>query len=131
MWLKMEDKGFTKEDFDGKFGRLEITLKPNFGFEWETAPHQDKEIVVGKVIVAKLNYEQKNTQVIRGEYNSEEQLKEKGVERVECAIHVDIGNVGPTRELINEVTAMIRGSGFTVQTKPYSYGASKVADRHT
>ena len=58
-------------------------------------------------------------------------LKEKGVERVECAIHVDIGNVGPTRELINEVTAMIRGSGFTVQTKPYSYGASKVADRHT
>lgn len=58
-------------------------------------------------------------------------LKEKGVAHVECAIHVDIGNIGPTRELINEVTSMIRGSGFTVRTKPYSYGASKVADRHT
>jgi len=76
----MEDRKFARKDFDGKIGRLEITIKPNFSFEWETAPHQDKEIVVGKVIVAKLNYEQKNTQVIRGEYNSEEQLKEKGVE---------------------------------------------------
>ena len=76
----MEDRKFARKDFDGKIGRLEITIKPNFSFEWETAPHQDKEIVVGKVIVAKLNYEQKNTQVIRGEYNSGEQLKEKGVE---------------------------------------------------
>ena len=46
-------------------------------------------------------------------------------------IHVDIGNVGETREVINEVVGMIRGSGFAVKTKPESYGASTVADRHT
>lgn len=46
-------------------------------------------------------------------------------------IHVDIGNVGETRNMIAEVVGMIRGSGFIVKTKPESYGASKVADRHT
>jgi len=46
-------------------------------------------------------------------------------------IHVDVGTVGETREIINEVTNMVRGSGFEVKTKPLSFGASKVADRHT
>ncbi|MFH1565603.1 MAG: ribonuclease H-like YkuK family protein [bacterium] len=46
-------------------------------------------------------------------------------------IHVDVGTVGETRKIINEVTGMIRGDGFEVKTKPLSFGASKVADRHT
>ena len=45
-------------------------------------------------------------------------------------IHVDVGKEGETREMIAEVVGMIRGSGFAVKTKPESYGASKVADRH-
>lgn len=46
-------------------------------------------------------------------------------------IHVDIGPNGETREMISEVVGMVRGSGFLVKTKPESYGASNVADRHT
>lgn len=46
-------------------------------------------------------------------------------------IHVDIGTAGETRNIINEVVGMIRGTGFEVKIKPDSYGASKVADRHT
>ena len=46
-------------------------------------------------------------------------------------IHVDIGENGKTREMIAEVVAMIKGSGYEVKTKPESFGASKVADRHT
>jgi len=46
-------------------------------------------------------------------------------------IHVDIGEKGKTREMIAEVVAMIKGSGYQVKTKPESFGASKVADRHT
>jgi len=46
-------------------------------------------------------------------------------------IHIDVGSVGETREIINEVTGMVRGDGFEVKTKPLSFGASKVADRHT
>ncbi|MBI4091178.1 ribonuclease H-like YkuK family protein [candidate division WWE3 bacterium] len=46
-------------------------------------------------------------------------------------IHLDVGTVGETREIINEVVGIIRGSGFEVRTKPDSFGASKIADRHT
>jgi len=45
-------------------------------------------------------------------------------------IHVDIGPNGPTRDLISEISGLIRGSGFLVKTKPDSYGASSVADRY-
>ena len=46
-------------------------------------------------------------------------------------IHVDIGANGPTKELIDSVSGMIRGYNFTPVIKPYSFGASIVADRHT
>ncbi len=45
-------------------------------------------------------------------------------------IHVDIGPNGKTRELIADIVGMIRASGFRVATKPTSWGASHVADRH-
>lgn len=45
-------------------------------------------------------------------------------------IHVDIGPNGKTRELIADIVGMIRANGFKVATKPTSWGASHVADRH-
>ncbi len=55
-----------------------------------------------------------------------EELLQIGLE-----IHVDIGENGKTRDMIAEVVAMIKGNGYEVRTKPDSFGASKVADRHT
>jgi len=46
-------------------------------------------------------------------------------------IHVDIGERGPTRDLIEGVTGMIRGYRFNPVIKPEAFGASVVADRHT
>ncbi|MBI3115393.1 MAG: ribonuclease H-like YkuK family protein [Candidatus Kerfeldbacteria bacterium] len=46
-------------------------------------------------------------------------------------VHVDIGENGPTRQMIAEIVGMVTASGFTVRTKPDAYAASKVADRHT
>lgn len=57
--------------------------------------------------------------------------KDDGINRFDVEIHVDIGKFGKTREMINELTGMVRGSGFRCQIKPESYGASKVADRYT
>jgi predicted RNase H-related nuclease YkuK (DUF458 family) len=45
-------------------------------------------------------------------------------------IHADVGENGETRVLIQEVVGMIRASNFEARTKPESYAASKVADRH-
>lgn len=57
--------------------------------------------------------------------------KTNGIHKYDLEIHVDIGQMGETRNIINEVVGMIRGSGYNVKIKPDSYGASKVADRHT
>ncbi len=46
-------------------------------------------------------------------------------------IHVDVGQNGDTRTMISEIVGMIKGSGFVCKTKPDSFGASNVADRHT
>lgn len=46
-------------------------------------------------------------------------------------IHVDVGEAGPTREMIHELVGMIIAHGYAAKTKPESFAASKVADRHT
>ena len=45
-------------------------------------------------------------------------------------IHVDVGETGPTKDLIKEIRAMVVGNGFHLKTKPESFGASNVADKH-
>lgn len=46
-------------------------------------------------------------------------------------IHVDLGTKGPTKEFVEGITGMIKGYHFTPVIKPYAFGASSVADRHT
>lgn len=46
-------------------------------------------------------------------------------------IHLDVGVGGPTRELIESISGMVKGYGFEPVIKPYSYGAFVVADKHT
>ena len=50
--------------------------------------------------------------------------------RSNLEIHIDVGENGPTKELIREVVGMVLGCGFRAKTKPASFGASMVADRH-
>lgn len=45
-------------------------------------------------------------------------------------IHVDVGTKGETRDLVSEITGMVRGYGYTVLIKPESAAATSVADRH-
>jgi predicted RNase H-related nuclease YkuK (DUF458 family) len=46
-------------------------------------------------------------------------------------IHIDVGPLGPTRDMIREVVGMVNGNGYVAKTKPESWGASSVADKHT
>jgi len=45
-------------------------------------------------------------------------------------IHADIGENGATRDMIKEVTGLIKGNGFEPKIKPEAYAASVVADRY-
>jgi predicted RNase H-related nuclease YkuK (DUF458 family) len=49
----------------------------------------------------------------------------------ELEIHIDVGRVGESRDIIKEVVGIVTGNGYTAKTKPNAYGASKVADKHT
>jgi len=51
--------------------------------------------------------------------------------KYDLEIHIDVGALGPTREMIREVVGMVNGSGYTAKTKPEAWGASSVADKHT
>lgn len=52
-------------------------------------------------------------------------------EKYDLEIHIDVGEKGETRVMIKEVVGIVVGNGFTARTKPDSYGASIVADKHT
>lgn len=45
-------------------------------------------------------------------------------------IHIDVGESGATRDMIREVVGIVTGNGYVARTKPNSYAASNVADRH-
>jgi len=58
-------------------------------------------------------------------------FRDNGISKYDVEIHVDIGTNGETKDLINEISGMVRSNGYEVKIKPDSFGASKVADRHT
>ncbi|NCO89331.1 hypothetical protein GW816_01250 [Candidatus Wolfebacteria bacterium] len=57
-------------------------------------------------------------------------LKTFDVPQFDFEIHVDIGENGQTKSMMQEVIGMVRAYNFEARTKPESYAASKVADRH-
>lgn len=59
-----------------------------------------------------------------------DELKKFNTPKFDFEIHVDVGENGATRNMIQELVGMIRANNFAVKTKPESYAASKVADRH-
>ncbi|MCD6402306.1 hypothetical protein J7L36_00405 [bacterium] len=46
-------------------------------------------------------------------------------------IHADIGESGATKDMIREITGLIKGNGFEPKIKPEAYVASTVADRYS
>ncbi len=58
--------------------------------------------------------------------------EEQGLEqKIDFEIHLDVGQRGPSNEIISEVVGMVVGSGFEALIKPDSYAASTVADKFT
>ena len=60
-----------------------------------------------------------------------DKLSENGFKKFPVEIHLDVGDNGDTKDIIREVVGMVTGCGYAAVTKPDSYGATKVADRHS
>ena len=63
--------------------------------------------------------------------NLEKRMKNSSLNYEFKYIHADVGGEGETREMVKEVTGLIRGNGFEPKIKPEAYVASIVADRFT
>lgn len=61
---------------------------------------------------------------------SEQLATFKDAPRFDFEIHIDIGQNGATKTMIQELVGMIRANNFEAKTKPDSYAASNVADKH-
>ncbi|GAB7387226.1 ribonuclease H-like YkuK family protein [Bacillaceae bacterium] len=46
-------------------------------------------------------------------------------------VHLDVGQKGETRKLIQDIVGWVSSVGYTAKIKPHAYGASAVADRYT
>ncbi|TLS37915.1 ribonuclease H-like YkuK family protein [Pseudalkalibacillus caeni] len=67
--------------------------------------------------------------------NLMEKLKEEGISELladwPIEIHLDVGQQGETRKVIQEVVGWVSSVGYIAKIKPDSFGASSVADRYT
>lgn len=59
-----------------------------------------------------------------------ERMKKQTALAFDFEVHIDVGEKGPTRELIQELVGAVRANNFEARVKPDSYAASSVADRH-
>jgi len=58
-----------------------------------------------------------------------DQFEARGNGFRDVQIHVDIGQNGPTKDLIKEICGFVRGMGFIVEIKPRAFAACAVADK--
>lgn len=58
-------------------------------------------------------------------------LQASNMPDLDIEIHIDVGTQGETKDLIREIVGMVTGSGYRARIKPYSFGASTVADKFT
>lgn len=60
-----------------------------------------------------------------------EKANKLGLKYIFEYIHADVGELGKTKEMVKEVTGLIRSTGFEPRIKPMSFAASNIADRYT
>ena len=53
------------------------------------------------------------------------------LDKINLSIHLDIGEKGPTKDLIKELEGWVKAVGYNYKIKPDSYAASFVADKYT
>ncbi len=60
----------------------------------------------------------------------DEEAKKTVVPTFDFEIHIDEGENGATKVMLQELVGMIRAHNFEAKTKPDSYAATSVADKH-
>ena len=98
----------------GRFFLKKISYKNRKFYNWKVRILEEVFLSCQLALYLKENFEKKNRQKINYQF---------------CYIHADIGENGQTKDMIKEVTGLIRGNGFEPKIKPESFAATTVADK--
>lgn len=102
----------------GRFFLKKITYKGRKFFNYKQRILEEVLLSCQLAIYLKENFE-----------NKIQELKNNNLRYQFRYIHADIGTNGKTKDMIKEVTGLIKANGFEPKIKPESFAASTVADR--
>jgi hypothetical protein len=100
----------------GRFFLKKIAYKDRKFYNWKTRILEEVFLSCQLALYLRENFEKK--------------IKDNNFRYQFRYIHADIGENGATRDMIKEVTGLIKGNGFEPKIKPEAYVASTVADRY-
>lgn len=101
----------------GRFFLKKIAYKDRKFYNWKQRILEEVFLSCQLALYLRENFEEKTKSVSRP---SNWQFR---------YIHADVGENGATRDMVKEVTGLIKGNGFEPKIKPESFAASNVADR--
>lgn len=124
----------------GRFFLKKIEYKNRKFYNWKTRILEEVLLSCQLALHLRENFEKKNKSFSPIKNNTGK--KEKQGEQISngvnnnfrCQfryIHADIGENGATKDMIKEVTGLIRGNGFEPKIKPEAFVATTVADRYS
>ncbi|MFQ6049919.1 MAG: ribonuclease H-like YkuK family protein [Candidatus Paceibacterales bacterium] len=102
----------------GRFFLKKIGYQNRMFYSWKERVLEEVLISCELALYLKENFEKKIKDLNK---NLNHQLR---------YIHADVGENGATKDMIKEVTGLIRGNGFEPKIKPEAYVASTVDDRY-
>lgn len=103
----------------GRFFLKTVAYKGRKFYNWKTRILEEVLLSCQLALYLRENFEKKNKSL---DNNLRYQFR---------YIHADVGENGQTKDMIREVTGLIRGNGFEPKIKPESFVASTVADRYS
>jgi len=113
----------------GRFFLKKIKYSSSFNkkfVNWRNRILQEVLLSCDLALLFKERFNQKMNEEI------EKEVFEKGKPRYQIRyIHADIGENGQTKEMIKELTSLIRSNGFEPKIKPESFIASSVANKYS
>ncbi|MDP1538632.1 MAG: ribonuclease H-like YkuK family protein [bacterium] len=104
----------------GRFFLKKIAYKGRKFFNWKQRVLEEVFLSCQLALYFKENFE-------KGIKNS----KKENLRYQFRYIHADVGENGKTKDMIKEITGLIKGNGFEPKIKPESFVASTVADRYS
>jgi predicted RNase H-related nuclease YkuK (DUF458 family) len=99
----------------GRFFLKKVAYKGRKFYNWKTRVLEEVFLSCQLALYLRENFEKKISQ---GNFRYQFRY-----------IHADVGGNGKTKDMIKEVTGLIKGNGFEPKIKPESFVASTVADR--